>query len=153
MADALSPPVLIRGGTVFDGSGQRPGLRADVLVRDGIVAQIGLDLAAPRLEVAATPALLWPPNHRMVPVRIRVEASDEESGATPTVRLLSVTSSESEGRRADIRILDDTTVLLRAERDNGRQARIYTLTYEAEDAAGNRTVARTTVRVPANRGR
>ncbi len=41
------PPVLIRGGTVFDGSGQRPGLRADVLVRDGIVAQIGIDLAAP----------------------------------------------------------------------------------------------------------
>ena len=46
MVDA-PPPVLIRGGTVFDGSGQRPGLRADVLVRDGIVAQIGLDLAAP----------------------------------------------------------------------------------------------------------
>lgn len=32
---------------MFDGSGQRPGLRADVLVRDGIVAQIGLDLTAP----------------------------------------------------------------------------------------------------------
>ena len=31
---------ILRGGTVFDGSGQRPGLRADVLVRDGIVAQI-----------------------------------------------------------------------------------------------------------------
>jgi len=43
----LPPPVLIRGGTVFDGSGQRPGLRADVLVHDGIVAQIGLDLPAP----------------------------------------------------------------------------------------------------------
>ncbi|MCU1498867.1 MAG: N-acyl-D-glutamate amidohydrolase [Acidimicrobiales bacterium] len=41
------PPVLIRGGTVFDGSGQRAGLRADVLVRDGIVSQIGLDLVAP----------------------------------------------------------------------------------------------------------
>src|SRR4051794_9222220 len=41
------PPILIRGGTVFDGSGQRPGLRADVLVRGGIVAQIGLDLAEP----------------------------------------------------------------------------------------------------------
>ncbi|MEO6989080.1 MAG: amidohydrolase family protein [Aquihabitans sp.] len=39
--------VLIRGGTVFDGSGQRPGLKADVLVRDGIVAQIGIDLVAP----------------------------------------------------------------------------------------------------------
>ena len=42
-----APPVLIRGGTVFDGSGERAGLRADVLVRDGIVAQIGIDLVAP----------------------------------------------------------------------------------------------------------
>lgn len=41
------PTVLLRGGTVFDGSGDRPGLRADVLVRDGVVAQIGLDLPAP----------------------------------------------------------------------------------------------------------
>ena len=47
MVDGDAPPLLIRGGTVFDGSGQRPGLRADVLVRDGIVAQIGIDLAAP----------------------------------------------------------------------------------------------------------
>ena len=47
MTDDLDPPVLIQGGTVFDGSGQRSGLRADVLVRDGIVAQIGLDLPAP----------------------------------------------------------------------------------------------------------
>ncbi|MEO6627553.1 MAG: amidohydrolase family protein, partial [Aquihabitans sp.] len=42
-----SDVVLVKGGTVYDGSGQRPGLRADVLVRDGIVAQIGLDLTAP----------------------------------------------------------------------------------------------------------
>lgn len=47
MADALAPPLLIRGGTVFDGSGQRPGIVADVLVRDGVVAAIGLDLDAP----------------------------------------------------------------------------------------------------------
>ncbi|MCU1453876.1 MAG: N-acyl-D-glutamate amidohydrolase [Acidimicrobiales bacterium] len=40
------PPVLIRGGTVFDGTG-RPGLVADVLVRDGVVAAIGLALDAP----------------------------------------------------------------------------------------------------------
>ncbi|HRA35476.1 MAG TPA: hypothetical protein PK748_11125, partial [Acidimicrobiales bacterium] len=45
--DQADPPVLIRGGTVFDGSGQRPGLVADVLVRDGIVSQIGIDLPTP----------------------------------------------------------------------------------------------------------
>ncbi|MCU1353920.1 MAG: N-acyl-D-glutamate amidohydrolase [Acidimicrobiales bacterium] len=39
-------PVLIRGGTVFDGTG-RAGVAADVLVRDGIVAAIGIDLDAP----------------------------------------------------------------------------------------------------------
>ncbi len=43
----VDPPVLVRGGTVFDGSGRRPGRRADVLVRDGVVAAIGPDLAAP----------------------------------------------------------------------------------------------------------
>lgn len=32
---------------MFDGSGQRPGIVADVLVRDGVVAQIGLDLSTP----------------------------------------------------------------------------------------------------------
>jgi N-acyl-D-aspartate/D-glutamate deacylase len=42
-----APPILIRGGTVFDGSGRRPGLVADVLVTDGVVAQIGLHIDPP----------------------------------------------------------------------------------------------------------
>ena len=46
MAD-LDDVVLVRSGTVFDGSGERPGVVADVLVRDGVVAAIGIDLAAP----------------------------------------------------------------------------------------------------------
>lgn len=47
MTHTQADVVLVKGGTVYDGSGRRPGLRADVLVRDGIVAQIGLDLTAP----------------------------------------------------------------------------------------------------------
>ena len=39
--------VVIRGGTVFDGSGQRPGLLADVWVRGGLVAAVGVDLPVP----------------------------------------------------------------------------------------------------------
>lgn len=53
------PAVLIRGGTVFDGSGQRPGLKADVLVRDGIVAQIGLDLTAPKDATVIDARGMW----------------------------------------------------------------------------------------------
>ena len=37
--------ILIRGGTVIDGSGA-PGFRADVAIRDGRIAAIGADLAA-----------------------------------------------------------------------------------------------------------
>ena len=59
MADGTPPPVLVRGGTVFDGSGQRPGLRADVLVRDGIVAQIGLDLTAPEGTTVIDATGMW----------------------------------------------------------------------------------------------
>ncbi len=59
MTDAEDPPVLIRGGTMFDGSGQRPGLRADILVRDGIVAQIGLDLTAPANATVIDARGMW----------------------------------------------------------------------------------------------
>lgn len=44
---APAQTVLVRGGTVFDGSGTRPGVRADVLVRGGTVAQLGVDLPVP----------------------------------------------------------------------------------------------------------
>ncbi len=114
---------------------------------------VGLDLLAPTLNVSASPSLLWPPNHRMVPVRITATAEDDQPGTAPTVKLLSVTSSALDSADSDIRVVDDRTVLLRAERENGQEARVYTLTYEAEDAAGNRTLARTFVSVPANRGR
>ncbi len=53
------PAVLIVGGTVFDGSGQRPGLVADVLVRDGIVAQIGLGLTPPEGAVVIDATGKW----------------------------------------------------------------------------------------------
>ena len=59
VAGEPDPPVLIRGGTVFDGSGQRPGLRADVLVRDGIVAQIGLDLQPPAGAIVVDATGKW----------------------------------------------------------------------------------------------
>ncbi|HMU81363.1 MAG TPA: amidohydrolase family protein, partial [Microthrixaceae bacterium] len=38
--------VVIRGGTVIDGTGS-PGFPADVLVRDGVIAEVGTDVSAP----------------------------------------------------------------------------------------------------------
>lgn len=100
------------------------------------------DETAPVIDsVRATPDRLWPPRHQMVDVSVSVEASDD-SGETPVCSLISVTSNQpddgaGDGDTAnDIEITGPLSVRLRAERA-GSQVRVYTLTVECRDAAGN----------------
>jgi N-acyl-D-aspartate/D-glutamate deacylase len=53
-----STVILIRGGRVFDGGGAPP-VEADVLVRDGIVAAVGIDLDAPDGATVVDAAGCW----------------------------------------------------------------------------------------------
>jgi hypothetical protein len=117
---------------------------------------IGLNVCdeiAPTLEVSVTPDTLWPPRHQYVQVTASVSASDNFD-QNPTIELVSVTSNEpdnglGDGDTAnDIVILDDFTILLRAERSAQGTGRIYTLTYKVTDACGNETYATATVFVP-----
>jgi hypothetical protein len=107
-------------------------------------------------DLRVTPAVMWPPNHRLVNVCVSgglVDACDP----APRLRLVDARSDEPDDARgvgdghtvgdiqeADLGI-DDRCVLLRAERDGTGDGRTYTLTYEAEDWAGN--VARQEVEV------
>lgn len=87
----------------------------------------------------------------------KVKATDNEG--SPEVRLVSVTSNEPDDGVADgsttndIVILDDRTFLLRAERSATGTGRVYTITYEARDQAGNAVLASAEVLVPLNRSR
>jgi len=117
---------------------------------------IGLNVCdeiAPTLEVSVTPDTLWPPKHQYVQVTASVSASDNFD-QNPTIELVSVTSNEpdnglGDGDTAnDIVIVDDFTILLRAERSAQGTGRIYTLTYKVTDACGNETYATATVFVP-----
>jgi predicted extracellular nuclease len=119
---------------------------------------IGLNVCdeiAPTLEVSVTPDILWPPRHQYVQVTATVIAADNFD-QNPTVELVSITSNEpdnglGDGDTAnDIVILDDFTILLRAERSAHGTGRIYTLTYKVTDACGNETYATATVFVPLN---
>jgi len=104
------------------------------------------------------PALLWPPDHSLIPVHVDLVASDACS-AFVDVRLLEVRSSEpddapgsGDGRTTgDVDGVDpgdDRDVLVRAERSNTGAGRTYTLTYRLTDAAGNTRTLDVPVVVP-----
>jgi photosystem II stability/assembly factor-like uncharacterized protein len=92
----------------------------------------------------ASPAVLWPPNHKMVPVTVSAPAG---------WAILSVTSNEPESGLGsgdlapDSQITGRLTVNLRAERDGRGTGRIYTITL-ANGSARNSAV----VRVPHDMG-
>jgi hypothetical protein len=117
------------------------------------------DTVAPTLAVVANPAVLWPPNHEMVPVGITAQVQDVCDPA-PRVTLVSVASSEPDaspgtphgGATSDIAGADigaaDGLLLLRAEREGSGPGRTYRATYTAVDASGNATTADAFVTVP-----
>ncbi len=133
--------------TVDDGKG---GTATDDVVIDVV------DTTAPTLTVALNPRVLWPPNHKYTTIAPAVTAGDACAAAL-SVQLLSATSNEPDNGLGDgdtvndIVINSDGTLSLRAERSGKGSGRVYTVTYQATDIAGNTTVSTATVSVPHNR--
>jgi len=104
-------------------------------------------------KVSASPSVLWPPNHKMVMVTVNATAKDTCGPATWNI--VSVKSNEPANGRGDgntspdWQITGNHTVSLRAERSGNGSGRIYTITIQATDAAGNTSTSQTvTVKVP-----
>ena len=114
------------------------------------------DTTPPALQLAADPALLWPPNNKLVPVTVAVNVSDD-TDPRPTVKLLSVTCDDACNAAQDIVAValntDDRSFQLRATRTGGGRGRTYTITYAATDSVGNRATQATTVTVPHDQGK
>ena len=118
-----------------------------------------VDTTAPELSLSASPTVLWPPNHNLIPVTLTVVATDV-CDPDLTLRLVSIASNEGDladgsGHTSpDVQGAefgtDDRQFLLRAERTGGGSGRVYTITYEAEDADGNVTQRQVTVTAPHN---
>jgi hypothetical protein len=118
------------------------------------------DHTPPVLQLTADPSQLWPPNHRMVPVKVSVDVKDDQD-PQPVVTLVSVRSNEADNGLGDGDVgediqdaaigSDDRDLSLRAERSGTGSGRVYTLTYQARDAAGNIGTATVDVAVPFSR--
>jgi len=144
----------------------RIGLRVTSAAGLQDMAQIDVtieDTAPPTLLAVADPSVLWPPNHRMVPVHVSLQVGDL-CDPGPTVVLVSAQSSEpddaaddSDGQTtgdvagAGIGTSDDS-ISLRAERSGVGPGRVYELTYLAMDSSGNTTSAVAMVTVPHDQG-
>lgn len=118
------------------------------------------DTVAPVITSAsANPKVLWPPNHKMVPVTISAKVKDA-CGET-TWKIVSVKSSQSDNGKGDgnkspdFTITGDHTVSLRAERSGkDKGGRIYTISIKATDEAGNKSaLKKVTVEVPHDKGK
>lgn len=122
----------------------------------------GDDVTPPTLTITLTPDTLWPANHRLSPVTADIRVSDD-TDPNPTVTLVSITSSEPDNRLGDGDApddiqgaafgADDREFLLRAERSGKGSGRVYTVTYQARDAAGNTATVSARVRVPHDRSK
>jgi hypothetical protein len=125
--------------TATDGAGNVASCSTSITVAD---------TTPPVMTVRATPDVLWPPNHTMLPVHFDVVAVDA-CDPTPVTLLQSLASSDPDdapGRGDGATIgdiqgaaagTDDFDVLLRAERDDRGPGRTYTARYQSTDGSGN----------------
>jgi len=115
-----------------------------------------VDTNPPTLNVTLNPATLWPPNNMPVMVTATISTNDDYD-PEPEIKLESITASEplADGDIQDAQLLtDDRSFSLVAKRDGNNMAgRIYTITYSATDASGNKATASATVTVPHDQGK
>jgi rhamnogalacturonan endolyase len=103
--------------------------------------------------LSASKTTLWPPNHQMEHVSVEAHLVDLLD-RSPRARIVSVSSNEpvdgqDDGHTApDWKITGPLTVLLRAERSGRGTGRVYTITVEGKDDAGNVASKTVTVNVP-----
>lgn len=127
--------------------------------REGSVATV-VDTTPPTLKVAAAPACLWPPNHKLVPLRLGRElgvTARDACDVAPRVRVVRVESSDEangvgSGHTTPDVVFGDGGVCLRAERRGPGTHRTYLVTVEARDASGNASEAVVEVTVPHDAG-
>jgi hypothetical protein len=127
----VSGSVFPLGATVVncaahDAAGNVANGSFSVTVRDTIAP------SAPTLTVS--PAVLFPPNNKLVTVRVTATSSDGVD-STPTCTIQRITSTS--GDTGDFKITGPLTASLRAKKNHGDAPQIYSLFVSCADDAGN----------------
>jgi hypothetical protein len=117
-----------------------------------------VDTTPPSLSpVAASPSVLWPPNHKLVRVAIQYTVADNCSLPAAIACALDIASNEpadgiGDGHTTrDWLVTDAHRVQLRSERSGGGGGRIYSVAVECRDEAMNGVGAGVDVVAPHHR--
>ena len=102
----------------------------------------------------AKPAMLWPPNHSLVPVNI-TNLTDPNNDQV-TITILGVTQDEpvnglGDGDTSPDAVISGKSLLLRAERAGLGNGRVYQISFKAEDSFGESCIGTVTICVPHDR--
>jgi CSLREA domain-containing protein len=107
-------------------------------------------------NAVASPNLLWPPNHRFVPIQI--SGVTNPAGGALTISVTSIFQDEpvnspgSGNTSPDATGVGTATPSVRAERDGGGDGRVYHITFTATNGNGASCTGSVTVGVPHDQG-
>jgi hypothetical protein len=104
--------------------------------------------------VSASPAVLWPPNHKVTDVTVNYTVDDNCGVAACSLAVISSEPDNGVGdgdTSGDFEIMDAHHVMLRAERSGTGPGRTYTITVTCQDSGGGSSSAQTAVLVPHHR--
>jgi uncharacterized lipoprotein YddW (UPF0748 family) len=117
---------------------------------------VKLDKTAPTLELAADPAVIWPPDGRTINVTLNGQGTDAASGLASVTYV--VTDEYGAALGIPARTLagpsaswSDVVAVLAARRGDDRDGRLYRIRATLTDAAGHTTTATADVLVPHDR--
>jgi probable HAF family extracellular repeat protein len=114
------------------------------------VAVVVADSTPPVVQsLRADPDVLWPPNHRLIPVSVLASARDDCDPA-PASRILCVNCDQTVPAR-DIQVTGPLTVKLAASRNAHERTRHYTIVVGTTDSSGNIATNRVVITVPRDR--
>jgi hypothetical protein len=123
-----------------------------------VVKTLIVDGTPPEIKLKDDPIVLWSPNHKYHTIELSdfIEfVEDNKFGDLfANVIITNVTSDEPENGKDDgntlndIDIVDEQTVKLRAERQDGKDGRVYTINFKVSDPLGNTASASFKIHVP-----
>jgi len=104
------------------------------------------DVTPPVIASAqANPESIWPANHKMVPIQVAVDVTDNVDPA-PSCRITAITADD-QGSAADVVLVGDLSAVVRAE-CLGSTGRTYSIAIACSDASSNTSTAVVSVQVP-----